>query len=195
MALTNTSMSNGTGIKASSTSQTGLSLPGMNADILPNQQSQQAMINNSNNIVASVSTQDNKQLINPVIVSNQTIVNGQPETIIQTQPDFLTNRTNPLNEVIEAKQNVPQTNSVQSIGSSVNRNVGDNDVAGGVSITRMALAPIGYNDYLSLTLRDSAFYAPKEIYKNQRNVDNARLLRQLTNDSKHKEMVEQQYVR
>lgn len=194
-ALTNTSMSNGTGIKASSTSQTGLSLPGMNADILPNQQSQQAMINNSNNIVASVSTQDNKQLINPVIVSNQTIVNGQPETIIQTQPDFLTNRTNPLNEVIEVKQNVPQTNSMQSIGSSVNRNIGDNDVAGGVSITRMALAPVGYNDYLNLALRDSAFYAPKEIYKNQRNVDNARLLRQLTNDSKHKEMVEQQYVR
>ena len=194
-ALTNTSMSNGTGIKASSTSQTGLSLPGMNADILPNQQSQQAMINNSNNIVASVSTQDNKQLINPVIVSNQTIVNGQPETIIQTQPDFLTNRTNPLNEVIEVKQNVPQTNSMQSIGSSVNRNAGDNDVAGGVSITRMALAPVGYNDYLNLALRDSAFYAPKEIYKNQRNVDNARLLRQLTNDSKHKEMVEQQYVR
>ena len=38
-------------------------------------------------------------------------------------------------------------------------------------------------------------YAPKEVYRNQRNVDNARLLRQLTNDSRHQEMTEQQYRR
>ena len=109
--------------------------------------------------------------------------------------DFVANRTNPLNEVLEAKQNVPQSNSTQQIGSSVNRNASDNDVAGGVSIATMAVAPTGYGDYLNFTLRDAAFYAPKEVYKNQRNVDNARALRQLTNDSRHQQMVEQQYRR
>jgi hypothetical protein len=59
----------------------------------------------------------------------------------------------------------------------------------------MALAPTGYADYLNFTMRDAAFYAPKEVYRNQRNVDNARALRQMTNDSRHREMVEMQYAK
>lgn len=189
-ATTNTSMSSGTGIRMSGTSSTGLTLPGLSPDILPNAQSQQMMSNNS-----FISNQDTRQSFNPIITNNPSSLLSYTESVTYNQSDFLTNRTNPLNEVIEAKQNVPQTNSVQPIGSSVNRNVGDNDVAGGVSIARMAVAPTGYGDYLNFTLRDAAFYAPKEVYRNQRNVDNARALRQLTNDSKHQEMVEQQYRR
>ena len=189
-ATTNTSMSSGTGIRMSGTSSTGLTLPGLSPDILPNAQSQQMMSNNS-----FISNQDTRQSFNPIITNNPSSLLSYTENMTYNQSDFLTNRTNPLNEVIEAKQTVPQTNSVQPIGSSVNRNVGDNDVAGGVSIARMAVAPTGYGDYLNFTLRDAAFYAPKEVYRNQRNVDNARALRQLTNDSKHQEMVEQQYRR
>ena len=59
----------------------------------------------------------------------------------------------------------------------------------------MTTAPIGYSDYLTLAMRDVAFYAPKEVYRNQRNVDNARALRQMTSDNKHKEMVEMQYAK
>jgi hypothetical protein len=42
---------------------------------------------------------------------------------------------------------------------------------------------------------DVAFYAPKEIYKNQKTVDNARTLRGLQggSDRLHQEMVNQQY--
>jgi hypothetical protein len=42
---------------------------------------------------------------------------------------------------------------------------------------------------------DNAFYAPKEIYRNQRTVDNARVMRGLTggSDAKHLQMVDQQY--
>jgi hypothetical protein len=42
---------------------------------------------------------------------------------------------------------------------------------------------------------DGSFYAPREIYKGQRNVDNQRLLRGLTggSDSLHEQMVNQQY--
>jgi hypothetical protein len=75
---------------------------------------------------------------------------------------------------------------------SVNKNVQPNELAGGVDITRMATQPAGYQSY-SMMMPDVAFYAPKEIYKNQVNVDNVRVLRSLSNDRLHQEMVNQQY--
>jgi hypothetical protein len=45
-----------------------------------------------------------------------------------------------------------------------------------------------------VALTDVAFYAPKEIYRNQKNVDNARALRQLASDRLHQQMVDQQYL-
>lgn len=127
-------------------------------------------------------------------------VTTQSNTITQTNEsyaivpqNFLTDKSNPLTDIVEGKNTVPQSNTVATTGASVNRNASDNEVAGGVDLNKMALAPVGYGDYLNLTLRDAAFYAPKEVYRNQRNVDNVRALRQLSNDSKHKEMVEQQY--
>ena len=59
---------------------------------------------------------------------------------------------------------------------------------------RMAVQPAGYAQY-SIALKDAAFYEPKEIYKGQKVVDNARALRQLATDKLHQEMVEQQYRR
>jgi hypothetical protein len=110
-------------------------------------------------------------------------------------PNFLTDKTNPLTEIIEGRQSITPTNNVSTTGSSVNKNASDNDAAGGVSIDRMAQAPKGYGDYLNFTLRDVAFYAPKEVYRNQRNVDNIKALRQLSSDRLHRDMVEQQYRR
>ena len=108
-------------------------------------------------------------------------------------PNFLTDKTNPLTDIIEGKSAVPENNTANLTRPSVNKNAGNNDVAGGVDINKMALAPTGYSDYLSLTLRDANFYAPKEVYRNQRNVDNARAFRSLASDRVHQEMVEQQY--
>lgn len=105
--------------------------------------------------------------------------------------NMLLDRTNPLNEYVEHKPNF-STGPTFS-GPTVNRNVGNNEAAGGIDLTKMAIAPTGYNDYLNFTIKDVAFYQPKEVYKNQKNVDNARALRQLVNDNKHKEMVEMQY--
>jgi hypothetical protein len=117
------------------------------------------------------------------------------ETVALLSPNFLTDKSNPLTDIVENKQPIAQSNTTATTGPGVNKNAGDNDVAGGISINKMALAPAGYGDYLNMTMRDAAFYAPKEVYRNQRNVDNARALRTLTNDSKHREMVEMQYVR
>jgi hypothetical protein len=106
--------------------------------------------------------------------------------------NFLTDRTNPLNEYIEAR---PSFNQSSNIGPTVNRNASNNEIAGNVDITKMAVIPNGYDSYLNLVMKDVAFYTPKEVYKNQKNVDNMRVLRQLTSDSKHNEMVDQQYRR
>jgi hypothetical protein len=82
--------------------------------------------------------------------------------------------------------------SVQQQSGTVNRNVQPNDLAGGIDLASMATVPQGFNAY-SFVLKDAAFYEPKEVYKNQKVVDNVQVLRQMSSDSLHKQMVDQQY--
>ena len=146
-------------------------------------------------ISPAVSTSIEQTQQQQTVTQNSNINAQSVESYANIPPNFLTDKSNPLTDIVEGKQNIPQNSTIASVGPSVNKNVGDNDVAGGVSINKMVVAPVGYSDYLNLAMRDVAFYAPKEVYKNQRNVDNARALRQLMSDSKHKEMVEMQYAR
>lgn len=97
-----------------------------------------------------------------------------------------------LNDAIEERQITQTTTTQEQKTDSVNKNVQPNELAGAVDITRMATQPAGYQAY-SVMMPDVAFYAPKEIYKNQVNVDNVRLLRGLGSDRLHQEMVNQQY--
>ena len=90
------------------------------------------------------------------------------------------------------KQKYERKEPVQT--ASVNRNTQNNEAAGNISIESIATQPPGFNQYASLVLRDAAFYAPKEIYRSQKTVDNARALRQLASDRLHQEMVNQQYL-
>jgi hypothetical protein len=77
---------------------------------------------------------------------------------------------------------------------TVNKSAQPNELAGGVDIASIAKQPAGYQNY-SFTLTDAQFYSPKEIYKNQNNVDNARALRQLSSDQLHQQLIQQQYRR
>ena len=99
-----------------------------------------------------------------------------------------------LNDAIEERPVLQSTNTQEQKTDSVNRNVQPNDLAGKVDIASIATQPTGYQAY-STMMPDVAFYAPKEIYKNQVNVDNARTLRGLQSgsDRLHQEMVNQQY--
>ena len=106
---------------------------------------------------------------------------------------MLTDRTNPLNDYVEYKSAAPA--QLGNTGPLVNKDAGNNEIASGVDIAKMALAPAGYTSYLNFTLRDASFYAPKEVYKNQANVDNARAFRSLANDRVHQQLVDQQYRR
>jgi hypothetical protein len=87
-----------------------------------------------------------------------------------------------------------QTN-IEQRPESVKKNVQPNELAGGVDVAAIAQIPKGYEVYSIVTLRDAPFYKPEAIYKDNRTVDNARLLRGLTggSDAKHQEMVNSQY--
>lgn len=126
------------------------------------------------------------------------LINAIPVTQLESVSitnNFTTDRTNPINELIQNKSMLENDRKEPINTPTVNKNIRDNDIAGNVSIASIATQPTGFNQYTNLVLRDVAFYAPKEIYRGQRNVDNARVLRQLASDRLHQEMVNQQYGR
>jgi hypothetical protein len=104
-------------------------------------------------------------------------------------------KSNGLNPRLTTSTNIPaQTTPTEQRTDTVKKNTPDSSVAGDISIAAMATQPAGYNSY-SVTMPDASFYAPKEIYRNQKVVDNQRLMRGLTrgSDSLHEQMMEQQY--
>jgi len=112
-----------------------------------------------------------------------------------SQNNFLTNKADPINEIIESKSTQNTEQKQDSKIQTVKQNVQDNDVADtGIRMAQLAIAPIGFNQYSNFILQDAAFYAPKEIYRNQKTVDNVRALRQLASDRLHQQMVDQQYL-
>lgn len=132
-------------------------------------------------------------VVSSINTLNNNAFKGLEVEIPLTENKFLTNRSDPINQILETKtEDSSQNNSQQSI--SVKRNVPNNELAGAVNIAALATTPPGYDLY-SMALKDAPFYPPKEIYKNQNVVDNERLLRQLNvrSDRLHREMVEQQY--
>jgi hypothetical protein len=97
-----------------------------------------------------------------------------------------------LNDAIEERTLLQNTITQEQKTESVNKNVLPNELAGKIDIAAIAIQPVGYQAY-SLMMPDVAFYAPREIYKNQVNVDNARLLKGLGSDKLHQDLVNQQY--
>jgi hypothetical protein len=101
---------------------------------------------------------------------------------------------NPLSEILMQQRFEMMQDNIAQPASSVNRNALPNELAGGIDIASIANVPTGFSTY-SFVLRDVSFYEIKEVYKNQRTVDNERVLRGLTrgSDAKHQEMIDQQY--
>ena len=112
--------------------------------------------------------------------------------VLQTNTSM--SRTNPLAEMMESR-NLFSTNQVEQKQETVNRNVQMNELAGGVDIASIANIPKGYDVYTTISLVDAKFYKLEEIYKNQNNTDNVRVLRGLTggSDRLHQEMIDQQF--
>jgi hypothetical protein len=99
---------------------------------------------------------------------------------------------NPLSDLMNQRMDMMQTN-VEQRTDTVKKNVQPNDLAGGVDVAAMAQIPKGYEAYSLIVIRDAPFYKPEAIYRNQKTVDNARALRQMSSDRLHQQMVDQQY--
>ena len=119
---------------------------------------------------------------------------GRTVEIETPKTESATDSRSVLNDFMQPKPQVVTETQQQQSTSSVNRAAKDNDAAAGVSLTAMIRQPIGYESYMS-GLVDRPFYPPKEIYKNQKTVDNARAERLLNakSDQLHQQMVDQQY--
>jgi len=98
----------------------------------------------------------------------------------------------PVDNAMESKSFLPQMSSESQQNSAVKKNVQNNEAAGNVTIESIARQPANYAQYFTI-IPDVAFYAPKEIYKNQKTIDNARALRQLSSDRLHQDLVNLQY--
>lgn len=147
---------------------------------------------NSNNIGLSLNTNQQPQTVSmyqPKITIRQTEV----ELPTQVSTFSGTSRPgNPLSEIMMQQQFEMMQSNIEQRGPSVNRNVQPNDLANGVDVASMAIQPKGFELY-SFTIRDTTFYPPKEVYKDQKVIDNVMVLRQLSSDRLHQELVNLQY--
>lgn len=115
-------------------------------------------------------------------------------SILGVESTGLTSPTNPINSALQSNNRPVESQRQESNTSTVKKNVPNNELAGGVDINRMAQLPAGFDLY-SMSLEDRPFYPTREIYRGQRNVDNARAERFLNSKSDvlHQMMIEQQY--
>ena len=127
-------------------------------------------------------------------VADNTNRNTQSRTENQTKTS--TNDNNSQNTLI---QNTAETMKVEVQQTTKNESVkskGDEStMPGAVSIANIAVIPNGFNAY-SVVLADAPFYSSKEIYRNQRVIDNQRTLRMMnsSSDSLHQKMIDSQYI-
>lgn len=100
---------------------------------------------------------------------------------------------NPILNSVNSNNNLSSTIQ-ENRSESVKKNVPDNQASGGISLASIAQQPQGYEMYMN-GMKDAPFYPPKEIYKNQKTVDNARVQRFLNgaSDRLYQQMIEQQY--
>lgn len=115
----------------------------------------------------------------------------QEVDIPQQSTNFISDRTNPLREIIQPAPVYQMQQEQQA--TTVNRNVQPNELSAGVVLEKMATTPLGYASYTNFALKDASFYSEKPLYANQRVIDNVRVLRGLGNDQRHQELINLQY--
>ena len=120
------------------------------------------------------------------------INNRQPDVEVPQNEGIKVGGRSTLNDAMEQRPVMLNANAQEQKTDAVNKNVQPNELAGRVDIASMAAQPQGYQAY-AVAMPDASFYAPREIYRNQVNVDNVRLLRGLASDKLHQDLVNLQY--
>ena len=128
--------------------------------------------------------------VEPVRANN----NKQPEVELPRNDAIQAGSRSAINDYLENRTLVLMQDNVSQRSTVVNQKAQDNDAAGGVTIAMIAKMPPGYELY-SYGIKDAAFYPPKEVYRNQRIVDNVRAERFMNarSDAVHQQMVDGQY--
>ena len=119
---------------------------------------------------------------------------GYNSTVASAESSLTTNKSVSMNDLLQTKMNT-ETAANSTTTDTVNKNTQTNELAGNIDIANIAIQPRGFDVYATLIIKDADFYAPKDIYGNQKTIDNARALRLLSNDRLHQEMIDQQYRR
>lgn len=111
----------------------------------------------------------------------------------QSQQSTKLNNNAILDSTTQRQQNISNESNKQPQG--LRRRGEPNDMDSNTTIAALVQSPIGFESYMRGTLADGQMYAPKEIYKNQRVVDNRRVERilNLQSDLRYDELVNQQY--
>ena len=102
-------------------------------------------------------------------------------------------------EIAQQRQEAAKEKAVEA-GKNLAKTMGDvksmEDVTKNQALVIGAMGYVaGFNAYNVQLQDNSQFYKPYQVYGNQRNIDNSRVLRGLTNDGKHNSMVELQYTK
>jgi hypothetical protein len=118
--------------------------------------------------------------------------NTQPEPEVPQFEGIKLGTRSTLSDAMEQRPTLLNNTTQEQRTDAVNRNVQPNELAGRVDIATIATQPVGYQAY-AVAMPDASFYAPREIYRNQVNVDNVRLLRGLGSDRLHQDLVNLQY--
>jgi hypothetical protein len=172
----------GTGLKLGTI---GLSFGGQTISTQQESNSSSTFYNVSNqtNNSSSNNTQEQRLVAR---VDNQNTNTGQevPSVPQQNTSGSFDNRQSSITALQE--QRVDTNETVKNKGSV-------SELAGGVDLTKLTVAPPGYNAYLTMAIKDTPFYEIKEVYKNQINVDNVRALRQMSSDRLHQQLINLQY--
>jgi len=184
------------------------------ASTTPVEQTYQPVVNNPSifSMAAAYSTSKNQmptyneQQLSSVLSIQQSVAETAPVQFAKIESRSLDTETpaipvmnsmtrgTSVTEIAEVRASIETVQNEQQ-SETVKKNVQPNELAGGVDIAAMATQPKGFDVYATTILKDGAFYAPKDIYGNQKTVDNARALRSLSSDRLHQEMIDLQYRR
>ena len=107
------------------------------------------------------------------------------------------NRQDLLDMVMKDNKQPQEEDKSTSEKEQSSKSSQDNEVAStGINLNDLANKS-SLDSYTKISLLDSPFYSSKEIYKNQKSIDNQNMLRRLNlkNDRLHQQMVNQQYNR
>lgn len=140
----------------------------------------------------SVNEQTNTsvQAVQPTVSVNQrqnetTTVTNNLSLVDRNVQQTTQNEKKDALEMFIASELDKQVKQQEYTEKAVNKNIGVN--------TDLGPQIPGFSLYSTLVLPDTVFYAPKQVYRNQKVVDNQRLLRSLNNDKKYTEMIDGQY--